>query len=107
VALVAAIVIVACGPLRRAVLRFWRDHFPVVFFGSAVVFGFVHATNWHFDRPSLAFVLLPLLVLPQGLIGVVLAYTRVRMGLRGSMLLHASYNATVLGLAALLSISAH
>ena len=50
--------------------------------------------------------MLPLLVLPQGLIGVVLGYTRVRMGLRWSMLLHASYNGTVLGLAALASISA-
>jgi hypothetical protein len=40
------------------------------------------------------------------LIGVVLGYTRVRMGLRGSMLLHATYNGAVLGLAAVLSMAA-
>ena len=106
VALVVAGAVVAAAPLRRAVVRFWAERFPVVFFGSAVVFGLVHATNWHFNRPALAFLMLPLLVLPQGLIGVVLGYTRVRMGLRGSVLLHATYNGTVLGLAAVLSMAA-
>jgi hypothetical protein len=106
VALVVAGAVVAYRPLRRAVVRFWEQRFAAVFFGSAVAFGIVHATNWHFGRPILAVVMLPLLVLPQGLIGVVLGYTRVRLGLRWSMLLHASYNGTILGLAALLSISA-
>jgi Type II CAAX prenyl endopeptidase Rce1-like len=105
-ALVVAVTVVACRPLRRAAVRFWAERFPAVFFGSAVAFGLLHVTNWHFGRPLLAFVMLPLLVLPQGLIGVVLGYTRVRMGLRWSMLLHATYNGTVLGLAALLSIAA-
>jgi hypothetical protein len=106
VALLLAGVAVAVAPIRRAVLTFWHDQFPLVFFGSAVLFGVVHATNWHLGRPGLAFIILPLLVLPQALIGIVLGYTRVRMGLRGSMLLHGAYNGTVLGLAALLSLAA-
>jgi hypothetical protein len=103
VAVVVALAIALIRPLRRRVAAGWARHFALVFYGSAVIFGLVHASNWVLDRPGLAVVLVPLLVLPQALIGVVLGYARVTMGLLRSMLLHAAYNGSLLLLAAALT----
>jgi hypothetical protein len=99
VAFALAVSVALVGPLRRRVAAGWTRRFPLVFYGSAMLFGLVHASNWSLDHPALAVALVPLLVLPQALIGVVLGYARVTMGLLRSMMLHAAYNGSLLLLA--------
>ncbi len=65
--------------------RFVR-HFAWVFWAYALAFALVHIGNygWRWPRGSIV----PLMVLPQLLIGISLGYLRVRDALRSSMLLH-------------------
>lgn len=88
----------ATPSLRRRLAAAWERRFGVVVYGSALVFGLAHATNWNVEWGWLALALLPLLVAPQFGIGMLLAYTRVKLGLIGSILIHSAYNATLIGL---------
>ena len=95
--LVAVLVAVAVPGWRRGLEAQWSKHFPVVFWTSALLFGLLHGANWTFDKVGWwGVALIPLLVLPQAGLGLVLGAARVRLGLAGSMLLHAAYNGTVL-----------
>lgn len=98
-ALTVLVVWSATAALRRQVAAAWERHFGVVVYGSALLFGLAHATNWSVQWGWLAVALLPLLVAPQMGIGLLLAYARVKLGLIGSILIHAAYNATLIGLA--------
>ena len=71
--------------------------FPVFFWLSTVTFALVHLAN--FDEGSLA-ILLPL-VLPQFILGSMLGYVRVRIGLWSAIALHAAHNGTAVAIAAL------
>jgi membrane protease YdiL (CAAX protease family) len=73
-------------PQRRAARRLY----PWLFHCSAVAFAAVHLYNFRFDRMSLF--LLPLLVLPQWVTGMVLGWMRTRRGVGASMVLHALFN---------------
>ncbi|QTD38488.1 CPBP family intramembrane metalloprotease [Polaribacter batillariae] len=64
--------------------------FRFAFYFFALLFGFVHITN--FKMTTNVLLLAPILVLPQILIGFYLGYIRVRLGLQWSMLLHGCYN---------------
>lgn len=68
---------------------FARNYGPIVY-GSSIIFGAVHLTN--FDEFS---VLHMLVVLPQTLGGLVLAFTRTRLGLRAAIYQHAAFNAVM------------
>lgn len=65
--------------------------FRIAFYAFALLFGFIHITN--FELTTNVLLLAPLLVLPQILVGAYFGYIRVRFGLLWSMLLHGSYNA--------------
>ncbi|AWW72957.1 hypothetical protein CD351_00795 [Erythrobacter sp. KY5] len=71
--------------------------FPAFFWLSTIAFALVHL--WNFEEGSLA-ILLPL-VLPQFILGALLGYMRVRIGLWAAIALHAAHNATALSVAAL------
>ncbi len=71
--------------------------FPAFFWLATLTFALVHIAN--FDEGSLA-MLLPL-VLPQFILGSLLGYVRVRIGLWAAIALHAAHNATAIGIAAL------
>ncbi|HEX2520327.1 MAG TPA: CPBP family glutamic-type intramembrane protease [Castellaniella sp.] len=73
-------------PQRRLAHRLY----PWLFHCSAVTFAAVHLYNFRFDRMSLF--LLPLLVLPQWVTGMVLGWIRIRRGIGASMMLHAFFN---------------
>lgn len=64
--------------------------FPVLLHGSTLAFAFAHTVNWDL-APGKVWVL-PLLVLPQLLLGYVLAYARMRTGLALAIALHAANN---------------
>ncbi len=73
-------------PRRRQVRRLY----PWLFHFSAVAFAAVHLYNFRLNNLSLF--LLPLLVLPQWVTGLVLGWMRVRRGVGASMALHAIFN---------------
>jgi hypothetical protein len=68
--------------------------FPWFYFGSALLFGLAHMSNYPLDRPWL---LLPF-VLPQAFAGLLFGFARVRHGMWANVALHTSSNALFLGL---------
>ncbi|MEM9858783.1 MAG: CPBP family glutamic-type intramembrane protease [Bacteroidota bacterium] len=78
----------------RKVRKYWSIVFPYVFYLSVMVFGFVHITN--FEEYESFLWIMPLLTLPQLVIGVFLGFTRIKYGLRWSILLHALHNGILL-----------
>lgn len=80
----------------RAPITIFKKHkiFKITFYFFALLFGFVHITN--FDLTTNVILLSPLLVLPQILLGGYFGYIRVRFGLQWSMLLHGCYNGTLI-----------
>lgn len=73
-----------------ALRRRYRQLFPWVFHSANLAFAAVHLHNFNMSQG--AFWLLPLLVLPQWLTGMVLGWLRVRRGIGAAMLLHALFN---------------
>ncbi|QOD61628.1 CPBP family intramembrane metalloprotease [Polaribacter haliotis] len=97
--LVGAVVIPVIEELifRAPITAFKKPkHFKFSFYFFALVFGFVHISN--FETTTSVLLLSPILVLPQILVGFYLGYIRVRLGLQWSMLLHGSYNGFFLAL---------
>ena len=99
-ALLACVLLVACLPLRGRpgrTVRFasWRrkytGRYGLVFHMVAVAFAVSHLNNFTMSHPSSA--LLPLLVLPQWVTGLVLGWMRTRRGIGASVALHAVFNA--------------
>ena len=82
---------------KRPAFGFFERWFPGFFWLATISFALIHLAN--FSDGSLA-VLLPL-VLPQFILGSMLGYVRVRVGLWAAILLHAVHNATALSIAAL------
>lgn len=71
-----------------------KKSFKIGFYIFALIFGYVHITN--FDSTINVYLLSPILVLPQILLGGYFGYIRVRFGLQWSILLHGSYNGTLI-----------
>ena len=92
-ALVAAVVL-----RKRPAPESYVRWFPVFFWLSSIAFALVHLSNYD---PELATIALPL-VLPQFVLGMLLGYVRVRIGLWAAMALHAAHNASLLALSGLL-----
>ncbi len=100
-ALVALVLIVAAWSLRPGVSsrvhwdahwrRYYLKHFGLVFHLVALTFAAVHLSNFSYSHT--VFWLLPLLVLPQWVTGLVLGWMRVRRGIGASIALHATFNA--------------
>lgn len=81
---------------NRGVVPGFERAFPVLVWLSIAVFALSHLSNY----PRLSWALLPM-VLPQLWAGMTLSYTRMRIGLLGSMLVHAAANAISVSLALL------
>ncbi|MEI2416987.1 CPBP family intramembrane glutamic endopeptidase [Orrella sp. JC864] len=81
------------APLRcwRPALRRYVRAFPYVFHLATLAFAGLHLAN--FSLNAMPFWLMPLLVLPQWLTGLVLGWLRVRTGILDAMLLHGIFNA--------------
>lgn len=82
---------------NRPPVRWFAALFPGFFWLSTFAFALVHLEN--FDQGSLG-ILLPL-VLPQLILGGMLGYIRVRIGLWAAIALHAAHNATAIGITAI------
>ncbi|MEE4317039.1 MAG: CPBP family glutamic-type intramembrane protease [Erythrobacter sp.] len=75
-----------------AVPDWFTRHFHWFVWGSTLLFGLMHLGNYE----PLTHPLGVLVVLPQTIGGLLLAYSRTRFGLRAAMLHHAAYNALFL-----------
>jgi len=75
-----------------AVPAWFKRHFHWFVWGSTLLFGLAHLGNYE----ALTSPLGVLVVLPQTIGGLLLAYTRTRLGLGAAMAHHAAYNAVFL-----------
>lgn len=75
-----------------AVPPWFTRHFHWYVWGSSLAFGLIHLGNYEPITSPLGL----LVVLPQTIGGLVLAYARTRLGLGAAMLHHAAYNAVFL-----------
>ena len=66
-------------------------HFAKIVYASALIFGSVHLTNFEGFHPVNL-----LMVIPQTVGGLLLAFTRTRLGLDAAMMQHALFNALFL-----------
>lgn len=67
--------------------------FPFAFWGTSIAFGLMHLANYEGGTMGL---LLPLIILPQFMVGVILGYIRMRFGLLAAIGFHGAYNTTLL-----------
>ncbi|MEP3890986.1 MAG: CPBP family intramembrane glutamic endopeptidase [Hellea sp.] len=77
------------GVLDQALQRI----FPFAFWGSSLGFGLMHLANYEGGEMGL---LLPLIILPQFVVGVILGYVRMRFGLWCAIFFHGAYNTVLL-----------
>ncbi len=80
--------------VRTALQNVYARFFPAIIYAFTITFGLMHISNFP-DRENIWFVL-PILVLPQIMIGLVLAYIRTRYGFWYNVILHSAYNSLVL-----------
>lgn len=66
---------------------------PFAFWGSSLGFGLMHLANYEGGEMGL---LLPLIILPQFVVGVILGYVRMRFGLLSAIVFHGAYNTALL-----------
>lgn len=83
-------------PLPWRWRRRYQRAFPWVFHASCLLFAGAHLANFSYDSTPLW--VMPFLVLPQWLTGMVLGWQRMRRGVGASMLLHGIFNAGPLGM---------
>lgn len=81
-------------PYDAAVPAWFVRHFHWLVWGSSLLFGLIHLGNY----APLTHPLGLLVVLPQTVGGLLLAYTRTRLGLRAAIAHHAAYNAVLTAL---------
>lgn len=79
----------------RGPLTWFRDksYFNYVVYLSILLFGALHLFN--FEHSEYLYILSPILVAPQMVLGVFLGYVRIRLGLLWAILLHAAFNAVL------------
>ena len=83
--------------LLKTIRNFWDKFYGWIFYLITIVFGLVHILNF---EPSLnIYLLAPVLVAPQILIGINLGYLRIRFGLIWSILFHAFHNGILMSIA--------
>lgn len=76
---------------KDSIHEFWQKYFRFIFYLSAIIFALVHLSNFN-EIPSHTF-LLPLIVLPQFIGGLMMGYLRVRYNFFLGFLMHAIFNA--------------
>ncbi|AWB34344.1 CPBP family glutamic-type intramembrane protease [Orrella marina] len=78
------------APGARRWLKRYRNHFWWIFHASTLLFAALHIKNFTFE--AFEWWMLPILVLPQWITGLVLGWMRVMHGIGAAILLHALFN---------------
>jgi len=81
---------------------FYKNYFYIIFYLSALAFGFIHSFNY--KNIADIWFLAPLLVMPQLIVGIFFGYFRVKLGFIFSIANHAFYNFMTLSPLLVLSI---
>lgn len=76
--------------INRTISRLWIRRFPVVFYLTAILFGFYHLQNYRLSPSILLFS--PLIVAPQLLLGLIAGFMRIRLGFWWGYLSHVIHN---------------
>jgi len=76
--------------ISKKISKFYQNNFPLIFYSSTILFASVHFFN--FANFKELYLVLPFLVAPQLLLGFILAYIRMRYGLRWSIFYHFFHN---------------
>lgn len=71
-----------------------KKAFKIAFYVFTFLFGFIHIFNYELTLKILVFS--PILVSPQLILGGLLGFLRVKLGLAYAILLHALFNATII-----------
>ena len=73
--------------------RIWRKYFKSIFYFIAISFGLIHITNYTFNNPA-QLIIVPFLILPQIVLGLLLSYARVyfKKGFIMSLFVHILLN---------------
>lgn len=82
---------------RRA---WWDRNYRWIFYGFAITFAYVHLANYP-DRTAALWLLSPILVAPQFVMGALGGYLRTKFGFLWTFLLHALHNFLLVGFALL------
>lgn len=72
----------------------WNKYYKIVLYFSALLFAYIHISNYENSSEFILFI--PLLVTPQFIMGLLLAYLRTRHNVKLGILLHATHNAIFL-----------
>lgn len=83
--------------------RVLHHAFPFIFWGTALLFGAMHAANF---APGFPIWAMPVVVLPLIFVGAVLGFVRMRFGFLIGILFHSGYNALVVTISSLLMFAA-
>jgi len=83
--------------------RALRQVFPLIFWGTALLFGAMHAANF---APGFPIWAMPVVVLPLIFVGAVFGFIRMRFGFLIGILFHSGYNALVVTISSLLMFAA-
>lgn len=79
---------------KRVKINISEKLYAVIFYASAIYFGFIHTANY--SNIAEIWYLALLLVLPQIIAGIFMGYVRVQYGLIWSIILHSIYNGSLL-----------
>ncbi len=75
---------------NKYIIKIWDRKFIWVFYISAATFGMLHISNY--SPRLITFLLMPILVLPQFIVGLFCGYIRIRLGFMWGYVFHASHN---------------
>lgn len=77
-------------PKSNRIEYFWHKYYFIFFYSSAILFAGVHIVNY--DLQTTFILIIPILILPQFLLGVFIGYLRVRYSFMLGFWLHALHN---------------
>jgi hypothetical protein len=83
---------------RTSIETVWHTHFRWIYYGFAILFGFMHISNLSSSSLWIYF-LSPLIILPQFISGLVMGYIRLQFGFLWGFAFHAIWNSALLSLA--------
>ena len=76
--------------INQSILIFWRLKYFYVFYTTVAIFGLLHITN--FNVRTITILLIPILIMPQLILGLFCGYIRLRLGFFWGCLFHISHN---------------
>ncbi len=89
--LIAAILTVVINFFRIPFEKFWNKYFVLIFYLSALLFGYMHLNNYFVIHYSVV-LLSPVFIFPKIIVGLNFGFLRMRYGIIFSILTHMSFN---------------